>query len=126
MNALHPMLLVAIGGACGTMMRYALAAAVNRLTQSLFPFGTLVVNVLGCLIIGYIMMSLPRTGEWRESLRLLLVTGMLGGFTTFSSFSWETVGLIEEGRVAYALGNVALSLALCLLGTFVGIWLARH
>lgn len=126
MNALHPMLLVAIGGACGAMMRYALAAAVNRWTQSLFPFGTLVVNVLGCLIIGYIMMSLPRTGEWRESLRLLLVTGMLGGFTTFSSFSWETVGLIEEGRVAYALGNVALSLALCLLATFAGIWLARH
>lgn len=126
MSALHPWLLVAVGGALGAMMRYGAAAAINRWTQSLFPFGTLAVNVLGCLLIGYVMMSLPRTGEWRESLRLLLVTGMLGGFTTFSSFSWETVGLIEEGRVAYALGNVALSLALCLFATFVGIWLARH
>mgnify|MGYP001627392209 CR=1 FL=1 len=126
MNALHPWLLVAVGGALGAVLRYGAAAAINRWAQSLFPFGTLAVNVLGCLLIGYVMMSLPRTGEWRESLRLLLVTGMLGGFTTFSSFSWETVGLIEEGRVAYALGNVALSLALCLLATFAGIWLARH
>lgn len=126
MNALHPYWLVALGGALGSLARYGTAAAVNRWAPAPFPWGTLFVNTVGSFLIGLIMVLLVKAGEWRESGRLLLVTGLMGGFTTFSSFSWETCMLIEEGRVVQALANVALSLVLCLLATLAGVLLARQ
>lgn len=126
MNALHPLLLVAIGGALGSMARYGAAAAVNRMAQSAFPWGTLVVNVAGSFLIGLLMVLLFKAGEWRENGRLLLVTGMMGGFTTFSSFSWETWKLLEDGRLMMAITNVFVSVAICLLATLVGALLARQ
>lgn len=126
MNAVHPLLLVALGGALGSMARYAGAAAVNRFAQSAFPWGTLAVNILGSFLIGVVMVLLMKAGEWRESGRLLLVTGIMGGFTTFSSFSWETWKLVEEGRLAWAGANILASLAVCLLATMAGALLARQ
>lgn len=126
MNATHPMILVALGGALGSMMRYGAASAVNRFAQSSFPFGTLFVNIAGSFLIGLIMVLLLKTGEWRENYRLLLVTGVMGGFTTFSSFSWETWKLIEDGRIPLALANVLLSVAVCLLATIAGVMLAKQ
>lgn len=126
MNAMHPLLLVAIGGALGSMARYGAAAAVNRMAHSAFPWGTLVVNVTGSFLIGVLMVLLFKAGEWRENGRLLLVTGMMGGFTTFSSFSWETWKLLEDGRVMMAVTNVFASVAICLLATMVGALLARQ
>ena len=126
MNATHPMILVALGGALGSMARYGAASAVNRFAQSAFPFGTLFVNIAGSLVIGLIMVLLLKTGEWRENYRLLLVTGVMGGFTTFSSFSWETWKLIEDGRILLALANVLLSVAVCLLATIAGAMLAKQ
>ncbi|HQV40601.1 MAG: fluoride efflux transporter CrcB [Moraxellaceae bacterium] len=126
MNALHPLLLVAIGGALGSMARYSTAAAVNRMMQSAFPWGTLVVNVAGSLLIGMLMVLLFKAGEWRENGRFLLVTGMMGGFTTFSSFSWETLKLLEDGRLIMAITNIFASIAICLLATLVGALLARQ
>lgn len=126
MNALHPLLLVALGGALGSMARYAGAAAVNRWAQSPFPWGTLFVNIAGSFAIGLVMVALLKTGEWRENGRLLLVTGVMGGFTTFSSFSWETWKLIEDGRLAFALANVLVSFSVCLLATIAGALLAKQ
>lgn len=126
MNAMHPMILVALGGALGSMTRYGAASAVNRFAQSSFPFGTLFVNIVGSFVIGLIMVLLLKAGEWRENYRLLLVTGAMGGFTTFSSFSWETWKLIEEGRIPFALANVLLSVAVCLLATIAGAMLAKQ
>jgi CrcB protein len=126
MNAVHPLLLVALGGALGSMARYGAAAGVNRWAQSPFPWGTLFVNIVGSFLIGLIMVLLMKAGEWRESSRLLLVTGVMGGFTTFSSFSWETWKLIEDGRLALALGNVLLSVAICLVATMAGALLAKQ
>ncbi len=126
MNAMHPLVLVAIGGAIGSMARYGAATAVNRWAQSSFPWGTLFVNIVGSLFIGLIMVLLLKAGEWRENYRLLLVTGIMGGFTTFSSFSWETWKLIEEGRFAWAGANVFLSVAVCLLATIAGAMLAKQ
>ncbi|HET8731679.1 MAG TPA: fluoride efflux transporter CrcB [Moraxellaceae bacterium] len=126
MNALHPLVLVALGGALGSMLRYLGAAAVNRFAQSAFPWGTLFVNIVGSLLIGFIMVLLLKLGEWRESARLLLVTGIMGGFTTFSSFSWETWKLVEEGRVAWAACNIAASIGICLLATMAGALLAKQ
>lgn len=126
MNALHPLLLVALGGALGSMARYGAAAAINRWAQSPFPWGTLFVNIAGSFLIGLAMVLLLRLGEWRESARLLLVTGIMGGFTTFSSFSWETWKLVEEGRLAWAAANVLTSVAICLLATMAGALLAKQ
>lgn len=126
MNALHPWFLVALGGALGSMARSAGAAAVNRFAQSAFPWGTLFVNIAGSFLIGVVMVLLLKAGEWRESARLLLVTGIMGGFTTFSSFSWETWKLVEEGRVAWAAANVLASVAICLLATMAGALLAKQ
>lgn len=126
MNAIHPLILVALGGALGSMTRYGAAAGVNRFTQSPFPWGTLFVNIVGSFLIGLIMVWLLKAGEWRENYRLLLVTGIMGGFTTFSSFSWETWKLIEDGRIPLALANVLLSVAVCLLATIAGAMLAKQ
>lgn len=126
MNALHPLLLVAIGGALGSMARYSATVAVNRMAQSAFPWGTLAVNVAGSFLIGVLMVILFKAGEWRENGRLLLVTGMMGGFTTFSSFSWETMKLLEDGRLMMAITNVFASIATCLLATLTGALLARQ
>jgi CrcB protein len=126
MNAVHPLVLVALGGALGSMARYGAAAGVNRWAQSPFPWGTLFVNIVGSFLIGLIMVLLMKAGEWRESSRLLLVTGVMGGFTTFSSFSWETWKLVEDGRLALALGNVLLSVTICLVATMAGALLAKQ
>jgi len=126
MNALHPLLLVAIGGALGSMARYGAASAVNRFAQSAFPWGTLAVNIVGSFLIGLLMVVLFKAGEWRESGRLLLVTGVMGGFTTFSSFSWETWKLIEDGRFVMAMTNILASVAVCVVATIAGAMLAKQ
>ena len=126
MNVMHPFLLVAIGGALGSMARFGAASAVNRLARSPFPWGTLTVNFIGSFLIGVLMVLLMKAGEWRESSRLLLVTGVMGGFTTFSSFSWETWKLIEDGRPVMAMTNILASVACCIVATFAGALLVKQ
>lgn len=123
MNAL---LLVALGGALGSVARYLAALGVNRWAGTPFPWGTLFVNIAGSFAIGLVMVWVLKAGEVRESARLLLVTGLLGGFTTFSSFSWETWRLIEDGRLAWAGANILMSVGICLLATAAGVMLARQ
>lgn len=126
MNAMNPLLLVAIGGALGSVARYGAASAVNRFAQAPFPWGTLAVNIIGSFLIGLLMVLLMKAGEWRESSRLLLVTGVMGGFTTFSSFSWETWKLVEDGRLVMAMTNILASVVICLVATFAGAMLAKQ
>ena len=126
MNAMHPLLLVAIGGALGSVARYGAASAVNRFAQAQFPWGTLAVNIIGSFLIGLLMVLLLKAGEWRESSRLLLVTGVMGGFTTFSCFSWETWKLVEDGRLVMAMTNILASVVICLVATFAGAMLAKQ
>ena len=117
---------IAAGGALGSVLRYGLSTWVHTLAGRGFPYGTLAVNVLGCLAMGLLFVLLvERVGE-SAVLRAGLLIGVLGGFTTFSSFSIETVNLIEQGALAKAAGNVAASLALCLGATWLGVVLARQ
>jgi CrcB protein len=103
-------LLVALGGAIGSVLRYEVGALVLRHTLSAqFPYGTFTVNVLGCLIAGALAGLGERHGFLTAEVRLLLFTGFLGGFTTFSAFGVETVALIERGAWAVALTYVGLS-----------------
>lgn len=110
-------LLVALGGAVGAVLRYAVGVwAVQAGPNPRWPWGTLAVNLLGSLAIGLLAPTLAR----HDALRLLVVTGVLGGFTTFSAFSLDALALLHAGRTGAALAYVAVStvggLALCALG----------
>jgi fluoride exporter len=117
---------IAAGGALGSVLRYWLSTWVYALAGRGFPYGTLVVNVLGCLIMGVLFVLLvERMGE-NTVLRAGLLIGVLGGFTTFSSFSIETFSLIEQGDWMRAMANSVASLVLCLGATWVGVIIARQ
>ena len=106
------------------MARFAIHTAVGRGVPTAFPFGTLAVNVIGCFAIGYLATALSATLPVREELRLALLVGVLGGFTTFSTFGWETLRLLQTGSWALALVNVVASSTLALLAVWAGHRLA--
>src|SRR5256714_6694047 len=117
-------LLIALGGAIGSLLRYVLGRVVQGMSTSGFPIGTLFVNVSGCFIIGVLVRQFMNVQLTPES-RALLIVGFCGGFTTFSTFSAETIGLIEGGEYARATTYVALSVGLCLLATLTGMTAMR-
>lgn len=119
----YPMLkwlLIAAGGAFGSIMRYAMQGWVQRLVGGTFPLGTLVVNVLGCLIIGFLTAVFTGPVLIREEYRIGLTVGILGGFTTFSTFGLESFNLMNGGQLGLAALNIALSCGLGLLGVWAG------
>lgn len=121
----YGLLSVAAGGAVGSVLRYVMASAVQAVTGRAFPMGILSVNVLGSFAIGVLSVGLARSGaapEWR----LFWMVGVLGGFTTFSSFSMETWTLLADAAYGKALLNILLSVALCLGTTWLGILLAKQ
>src|SRR5262245_51196459 len=117
---------IAVGGALGSVARYLLAVGLQRATGSSFPIGTLAVNVLGSFVIGLLYVWLIERSGSRPELRGFLIVGVLGGFTTFSSFSMETVTLMMQASYGRAALNVAASVALCLGATVSGVALGRQ
>lgn len=119
-------LLVAAGGAVGSVLRYLIASSIQRATGMHFPLGTVVVNITGCFMIGILYVWIIQREDPREDMRALLIIGVMGGYTTFSSFSLETVAAMMQGNYGSAVLNVVVSVVACLLGTMLGIALARH
>ena len=117
-------LLIALGGAAGSVLRYLVGGAVQRTSDSGFPIGTMVVNVSGCFIIGVLVRQFLNM-QLSPELRALLIVGFCGGFTTFSTFSAETLALIEGGEYGRATGYVVLSVTLCLAATLAGMTTMR-
>ncbi|MGE0114771.1 MAG: fluoride efflux transporter CrcB [Steroidobacteraceae bacterium] len=115
---------IAFGGALGSMARFASAEWMQARWSAAFPWGTLFVNVLGCLAIG-MLAALSESGRWHLSLiaRQFLMIGVLGGFTTFSSFSLQTLMLMRSGALLSAGLNVLASVALCLFAAWCGFTL---
>jgi len=112
--------LVALGGLAGCVARYWLAGAVQNLTDHGFPSGTLTVNILGSFLIGLVMTLSLERGLVNDDLRILLTTGFCGGFTTMSTFSYETLALLREGEQLLALGNVSATFAACVGAVWLG------
>ena len=112
--------LVVLGGGIGAGIRYWMSGAVQRWAGGLFPYGIFVVNSLGCLVIGVLMSSLEERFLINPSLRVFLTIGILGGFTTFSSFSYETISLLRDAEYFYATLNVLLTTVTCLTATYIG------
>ncbi len=114
--------LVAAGGAIGSTLRYWLGGLIANWVGQTFPWGTLVINVTGSFVIGlFATLTGPDgrifvPGEWRQ----FFIIGVCGGYTTFSSFSLQTLNLAQDGEALWAAANVILSVALCLLGVWLG------
>ena len=122
MNSLSPLVWIAVGGAVGSVARAMVALSL----PARFPWATLLVNVLGSLLIGWLMARLgPIESATAASLRSLLVAGFCGGFTTFSTFSWQTLEQMQKGQWGAATMNVLLSVGLCLLAVWLGFKLGR-
>lgn len=118
-------LLVFVGGGTGAAARYWLSGAVYRFVPANFPYGILAVNILGCFIIGLLMTVSLERYMISSTIRVFLTVGILGGFTTFSSFSYETVALLQDGELQRAILNVFFTVAGCLLATSLGSLMGR-
>jgi len=116
---LKMVMIVGCGGA-GSALRYALAGWGQRFGNGTFPLGTLLVNVLGCLLIGLLAAAFNGPFLIREEYRVAILVGLLGGFTTFSAFAWETLTLATDGQWARAAANILLSNGLGLLAAWLG------
>ncbi|NLS90979.1 MAG: fluoride efflux transporter CrcB [Planctomycetaceae bacterium] len=99
-------LLIFIAGGCGSLMRYTVAGWAQHWSSSSFPTGTMVVNIVGCAAIGFLTPLLTGPVLIREEYRLAVLVGLLGGFTTFSTYGWETISLANDGQRWLALANV--------------------
>ena len=117
--------LVFIGGGVGAMARYWMSGAVYKFTSGSFPYGTITVNFIGCFIIGLLMAGFEERFLVNPSLRIFLTIGILGGFTTFSSFSYETIALMRDGEILFALLNVIMSILTCLGATYIGTLIGK-
>lgn len=119
-------LAIAAGGAIGALMRFWVSSGVYMLTGKAFPWGTLVVNVVGSLLMGFLYILLLERLTIGPEWRALLLIGFLGAFTTFSTFSIETLNLIEQADYLKAGLNMLLSVAACMLAVWAGVVLARQ
>lgn len=122
---MNHLLIVALGGAVGASLRHLTGLAALRLMGPGFPWGTLAVNVVGSFAMGVFIELLARRLEASIELRLLIATGLLGGFTTFSAFSLDAVVLWERGETASAIGYIAASVILAIGALFAGLSLTR-
>ncbi|MDQ6957652.1 MAG: fluoride efflux transporter CrcB [Mariprofundaceae bacterium] len=119
------LLVVAAGGAVGASLRWLLAGAVQRAASGAFPWGTFVVNALGSFALGFLFVYLIERSTTGELLRLAVTVGLLGAFTTFSTYSLESIRLMQSGAFGLAAANVLGQVFVCLVLTWLGVQLAR-
>lgn len=122
---MEQLLWVSLGSAAGGGARYLVTAWALRVLGTAFPYGTLLVNVTGSFLVSVVMYAGIETGVIPPGLRLALTTGVMGGFTTYSTFSFETMRYLQEGALGIAAASVAATLAGCLLASFLGWATAR-
>ena len=130
MPSIYSVMLVALGGALGSVFRYLLGAWTQTASKSIdFPYGTLAVNLVGCFVIGFLAHLAEARGLFTSESRAFVFIGILGGFTTFSSFGNETINLVRDGETWNALANVGANvifgLILVWLGRAVAYWIWR-
>ena len=120
------LLYIGLFGAFGCVARYLVSGWVYSATGSALPYGTLVVNLSGSFLLGLIMEASQHSTMFSPELRIGITVGLMGGFTTFSTFSLETVRLLEEGSFGSAGANILLNVLVCILAALLGIFVARQ
>ncbi len=118
-------LLVSLGGALGSLARYWIGSAVAGRLGAKFPYGTFVINVTACIIIGFSLAFLDRRSELNPAWRLLVPVGFVGAYSTFSAFEWETFSTLQSGAFLIAALYVVLSVVLGLVGVWCGVLVAK-
>ena len=116
---------IAVAGALGALSRWGISLAGYRLFGTGFAWGTLIANVLGCFLLGFLMHLCLVSDRISDTMRIAVTVGFLGALTTFSTFSYETVGYIEDGSWMLAIGNIAANLIIGMGATLGGLILAR-
>jgi CrcB protein len=125
MQTMKPLLIIGLGGGIGSIFRYLIQIYIGRSITQAFPLGTLLVNISGCLIIGLLYGFSAKYAAITVEWRLFLVTGLCGGYTTFSSFSYESISLFKQGNYTYFILYTSLSFVLGLLATVGGIAIVK-
>ncbi len=123
---LKTLMFIAVGGAFGAMMRFLSQATVYELVGKTFPFGTLFVNVTGSFLMGLLSIFLVEKFNLSADWHLAILVGVLGSFTTFSTFSIETLVLFEQGDLLKAMTNISLSIVLCVGAVWAGAFFAKQ
>jgi CrcB protein len=123
---INSIFLVGIGGAIGSVLRYGVATFSTIFLPASFPFATIFVNISGSFLIGLCAAWLVTLGHVSNDVKLFFVTGVLGGFTTFSAFSLDVLSLYEKGEIMFAAAYLALSVILSIAAVFLGIYLGRY
>ena len=123
---MNQVLAIAAGGAAGSVLRFWMSNWVHTFAGRSFPYGTLAVNVLGCLLMGILFVFFLERLSDNTVLRAGVLIGVLGGFTTFSTFSIETLNLLEQGAYLKAAANAVLSVVICLSATWTGVIVGRQ
>ncbi|MDH5299990.1 MAG: fluoride efflux transporter CrcB [Gammaproteobacteria bacterium] len=120
------LLAIALGGALGSVARYLASQGIHAWLGKGFPYGTLTVNVLGSFVFGVLYVLLLERINVAAEWRAFLMIGFLGAFTTFSTFSMETLNLLLNGEYFKGVSNIILNVVLCVLAAWIGVWLARQ
>ncbi len=123
---MQQLLIIAGGGALGAVLRFEVSAYIYRLLGRDFPYGTLAVNVIGSFLMGIFFILIIERGLLSSEWRSAIIVGFLGAFTTFSTFSIETLTLMESGEINRALLNIVFSVAVCLCATWIGLIIGRQ
>jgi fluoride exporter len=118
-------IVISLGAALGGAFRYGLASFIQKRVESFFPYGTLLVNILGSFALGFIMYYLDEKDFLSPQMRLFLTVGICGGFTTFSTFSYETLNLIRNSQFLLATTNVLGSVFLCLIAIYLAYIISK-
>lgn len=122
---MREILYIAVAGGLGALGRYSISGLAQRIFGDAFPYGTLVVNILGSFLLGFVMQASMNTDLFPRNLRLAVTIGFLGAFTTFSTFSYETLGYIEDGAWLTAGLNILTNVVPGIVAVFLGILLGR-
>lgn len=122
---IRTLLLIALGGGIGSMLRYLTSVVVARYYTSIFPLATLITNIIGCLLIGVIVGLLEKNHMENSSFKWLLITGFCGGYTTFSAFGYENISLLQGENSGLAFLYIAGSIIAGLSAVWLGLWLVK-
>lgn len=123
---MNQLLAIAAGGAIGSVMRFLVSSGIHKIFGRDFPHGTLSVNVIGSLLMGFLYIVLIERASLGPEWRAFLLIGLLGAFTTFSTFSIETLNLVESGELIKAGTNVLFNVTFCLLAVWAGVLVGRQ